>query len=84
MQFGLPVVSTYEGAIPEIVDDGKTGLLVQKKNVEELAWKIELLIKDADFRLTLGEKARDKFLNNYTLTIFEKKMVETFNDILKQ
>ena len=82
MQFGLPVVSTFEGAIPEIVDDGQTGLLVNKQSPVELAQKMELLINSPDLRLALGASGRTKFIENYTLAIFERKMKEAFDEVL--
>ena len=79
MQFGLPVVSTFEGGIPEIVDDHITGFLVEKNNVHELAKKIETLVKDHKLRKKMGEKGRQKFLNEFTLEKFEHRMGEVFN-----
>ena len=61
MQFSLPIVSTVEGGIPDIVDDGKSGFLVAKGNVDELALKLELLIKDAEMRIQMGQIGRQKF-----------------------
>jgi glycosyltransferase involved in cell wall biosynthesis len=84
MQFGLPVVSTFEGAIPEIVENGVTGLLVEKQNVKELSEKIEQLIRNPDLRLSMGNKGREKFLRSYTLTIFERKMNSVFKTILSE
>lgn len=82
MQCGLPVISTIEGAIPEIIDDGINGFVVPKNDIDSLVEKIELLIKNQDLRIKMGKEARDKFLHNYTLEIFEQKIKKTFNDIL--
>jgi glycosyltransferase involved in cell wall biosynthesis len=71
MRWKLPVVSTSEGAISEIVDDGKTGFIVSKNNPTELALRISTLIKDHDLRKRLGAAARVKFENNYTFEQFE-------------
>jgi len=82
MQSSLPIVSTFEGAIPEIVDDGITGFLVEKNNPEALAEKIEILINNPDLRKRMGEAGRKKILENYTLDIFEKNMKGVFDEIL--
>jgi glycosyltransferase involved in cell wall biosynthesis len=60
MAMRLPVVSTVSGAIPEIVDDGENGLLVQPGDSDALAASIERLILDADLRQRLGDAARSK------------------------
>ena len=78
-QFGLPMVSTYEGAIPEIIEDGVNGFLVTQKDVVALANKLEVLIKDEDLRLKMGAAAYLKFSNNYTLEKFENNMIELLN-----
>ena len=71
MSYGLPCVSTNEGAIREIIDDGITGYIVEKNNPQILADKLELLIKDATLRQKMGNEGKKKFEENYTLEIFE-------------
>jgi glycosyltransferase involved in cell wall biosynthesis len=82
MQFGLPVVSTNEGAISEIIDDGVTGFIVDKNSPEQIADKIEFLINNPEKRIEMGKAGREKFLNNYTIDIFEKNMTNVFSSIL--
>jgi len=84
MQFGLPVISTNEGAIPEIVDDGITGFIVEKNTPNNIAKKIEFLANHPELRKKMGAAGRKKFLEKYTLQVFEKNMITVFNDILKK
>jgi glycosyltransferase involved in cell wall biosynthesis len=84
MQFGLPVVTTYEGAIPEIIDDGITGFLVPKKDPEMLAEKISILINNADLRARMGKAGRDNFLREYTMDRFEKQLINIFHEVSKR
>lgn len=79
--FSLPLVSTFEGAIPEIIEDGVNGFLVQPKDNMALADKLELLIKDAPLRAALGGNALKKFNELYSLELFEKNMSAILSDI---
>ena len=54
MSFSLPIISTFEGGIPDIVNEGLTGYLVQQKDSVTLAEKIELLIQNPDLRKKNG------------------------------
>ena len=54
MAAGLPVIATTVGGIPEIVEHGKTGLLVAPGDPHALAEQIEILLKDAAERKRLG------------------------------
>lgn len=80
MQFGLPIISTPEGAIPEIVKEGETGFIVPKKDAAALADKITFLQQNPSRLKEIGESAKEKFQQEYTLHQFEQRMVE----ILKQ
>jgi glycosyltransferase involved in cell wall biosynthesis len=84
MQFELPVISSNEGAIPEIIDDGKTGFVVPKQDVKQLAAKIDVILNDPKLRKSLGENARLKFKEKYTLETFEMNMTKTFHSILNE
>ena len=66
MQFQLPVISTYEGAIPDIVAHGITGYLVPKNNAIALGEKVLHLIQNGDERLAMGTAGRQRFLKHYT------------------
>ena len=74
LQFGIPAVATFEGAIPEIIDDNEVGLLVPKNDAQTLAEKLTILIKDQDLRRDMKVKAYQKYINNYTLEAFEQKI----------
>lgn len=80
MQHHLPCVSTTEGGIPGIIDDGKTGFLVPKHDAETLAEKIQTLLSDADLRQRMGEAGREKFEKEFTLEVFEKRMAEILRE----
>jgi glycosyltransferase involved in cell wall biosynthesis len=82
MQFGLPVVATCEGAIPEIVDDGRTGLLVKKRDPVDLAAKLKRVLTDEPYRNSLGKNGRSKFVNCYTLEHFERNMLAVFDQVI--
>ena len=74
MQHSLPVVSTFEGGIADIVENGKTGFLVPQKDANALAEKLEMLIKDADLRQKMGNAGRLKYEKQFTLEHFENRL----------
>ena len=81
MMFGLPVISTSEGGIPDIVKDGETSFVIDKQNPNQLAEKIKWFIDNPEEAILMGEKGREHFLENYTLEIFERRMVHILNQI---
>lgn len=80
MSQGLPCVTTVEGAIGDIVDDGVNGLIAERKNSQSLAGKIEQLLKDSELRKKMGQAGYEKYKREFTLEVFEMRMCE----ILKQ
>jgi glycosyltransferase involved in cell wall biosynthesis len=81
MKFGLPVISTFEGGIPDIIDDGADGLLFPKKDIRALAEKIIFLLDHPEERIRLGNAARKKFAERFTVSIFERNMLQVFNQV---
>jgi spore coat protein SA len=64
---GLPVIATCRGGIPEVVQDGETGLLLDQFDDEaELADKILTLLNDAPLQQRLGQNGRDRVLTNFS------------------
>ncbi|MEL6582022.1 MAG: glycosyltransferase [Cyanobacteria bacterium J06621_12] len=67
MAIGLPVVSTYHGGIPELVEEGKSGFLVPERNADALAAKLSYLIEHPELWSAMGKAGRDFVLNHYNL-----------------
>lgn len=69
--YGLPVVTTPVGGIPDIVVDGENGLLFNPGDVNALSKKLDTLIKDTELRKKLSQEARllaDTTFNVATIT----------------
>ena len=79
--FGLPIISTGEGGIHDIVTNGKTGFIVSKQNPNLLAKKIKWFIDKPHEASLMGEKGYEHFLKNYSLPVFEKKLAYILNQI---
>ena len=82
MQFGLPVVSTYEGGIPNMVEHEETGFLVETKNAKMLEEKIAVLLEDINLRTSMGDKGYASFKKNFTVQEFEHNMDRVFKTAL--
>lgn len=82
MQYNLPVVSTFEGGIPDVVENGVTGFLCKQKDAHSLAEKIELLINDSHLREKFGKAGYSRYKDKFTLQIFEKTLIEILSHAL--
>ena len=82
MQHHLPCVSTTEGGIPGIIDEGKTGFLIEKHDFHTLADKLEYFIEHPQESKRMGENGYRKFHDKFTLRKFEESMVGILNDCL--
>ncbi len=71
MAAGVPVVASAVGGVPEIVDPGRTGVLVpappDPAHVEEA---LEPLLRDGDLRRRLGDQGRERFREHFTAQAF--------------
>lgn len=82
MEYKLPVVSTNEGGIPDVVVNGETGLICERNNAESLATALESLLLDKNLRIQYGENGYKKFKSEFTLQSFEKRFAGILNDIV--
>lgn len=72
----IPVIATKVGALPEIIENNKTGILIESRNAEELAKAIKNLISNEGLRKKLSEEAikivEEKFNLEKMITKFEE------------
>lgn len=66
MACGIPVVATRGGGIAEIVEDGRTGLLVERDDAEALRDAVLYLLRDERARGAMGEAARRRVLEHFS------------------
>ena len=83
MQSSLPVIATDEGGISDIVDDGITGFIIPKNDSLILADKLKILIQNNIMRIDMGLAGKKKYKNNFTISHFENKLTNIFNQIIK-
>jgi len=83
MQHALPVITTTEGALSEVVDDGKTGFLVAKKDSLHLAEKMRFLIEHPEMGREMGAKGLAKYKNEYTADVFENRLCSILYDCVQ-
>ncbi len=83
MALGKPVVGTDVGGIPEVIDNGLNGFLVEPRNPQQLAEKILELLRNETLRNQMGQngmqKVRDRFSIQRTVREIEKVYVMAMN-----
>lgn len=57
---GLPILATDTGGAKELIESGKNGFIIKKKDSSDIANKIEILINNTDLRQKMGENSRKK------------------------
>jgi glycosyltransferase involved in cell wall biosynthesis len=82
MSYGLPVLSSRVGPIPETVEHERTGLLVRPGDVEALAQAMSRLAGDRQLARRMGERGRKDFLGLYTLDRFRKRLADFYSRAL--
>jgi glycosyltransferase involved in cell wall biosynthesis len=79
MASGLPVVSSQLSGIPELVENGQTGILVQPGDVDALALALQKLHADPALRLKMGRAGREKVLREFNLKLNVAKLAKLFS-----
>lgn len=79
MQQGKPIVTSTEGAIPDIVTI-KNGYSIPNITPKLLADHIALLLNNKDLQKNMGIQSKKQFESRFTLGHFEKKMIEIFDE----
>jgi len=83
MACGLPVVATKVSGIPEIILNEETGLLTEPQNPSDLTKKIDYLLSLPEKkRKEIGEKARNKIKENFSLDKMVRKYENLYENLL--
>jgi glycosyltransferase involved in cell wall biosynthesis len=83
MLHGKPVIASRIGGIPEIVDDGVTGLLFEPGNAEDLAEKIRYLWDRPELCRRMGQAGREKVLREYTPQRYYERLMAVYEKAIE-
>ncbi len=78
MACGLPVVASSVGGIPELVNDGRTGILVPPRNAAALADALQRLSEDEAMRSQMGRAGRERVVRDFNLKTSTTKRANLF------
>jgi len=78
------VVAAAVGGIPELVIDGRTGLIAEAGNADSFARQMSRLVGDPALRATLGAAAREHVLEGYTDDIMARRTEEFYWRLLER
>jgi phosphatidylinositol alpha-1,6-mannosyltransferase len=76
MRYGCPCIAGNHGGVPELIEDGIDGFLVEYGNVEQLSDRLLTLYRNSDLRLSMGHRARHKIESEY---LFPRMRDDWFN-----
>jgi len=80
---GLPAIATAVGGIPEIVEDRRTGLLVDAPpSVEAVEAALAALLEDEALRARLGAAARERFATEFTAEAWARRLRAVYDEVL--
>ena len=79
--YGLPVVTTPVGGIPDIVVDGENGLLFNPGDVNTLAEKLNMLIESEDLQIELSHKSQSLVASTFSITCITNQLNDIYSNI---
>lgn len=77
MSYGIPVVSTNTGGIPELIGDG-SGIMVEERDPEAIANSIEKLINDTAYYGLMSEQGRRKTEREFNVSVISRELSKLF------
>jgi glycosyltransferase involved in cell wall biosynthesis len=84
MAAGKPVVATRVGGVPDLIEDGVHGLLVPPRRSDELADAIASLLSDRERAQKMGDQARARQQEEFTLAAFVRRVEDLYEELFAQ
>ena len=79
MSYGLPVISTDTGGIPELLDNN-CGVMIREKDPKAIAEAMEKIMNDREYYRMLGQRGRHKVETEFNVLEVSRVLLEYFNN----
>jgi len=83
MACGTPVIATRIGGLPEVIEDGRTGVLVPERDAESLAAAAVLLLRDPGRLGEMRSACRDHVVQRFSVGGWASKVLEVYAETLE-
>ncbi len=77
---GKPIVCSGVGGVPEIIDHGRDGLILDGFDIKNAADQLSVLLRDKDLRIKMGKAARQKAMGKFS----KDRMVEEYEGVYRR
>lgn len=77
----LPVIVTNVGGLPEVVQDGKTGYIVEEEDLKTVTLRLKQLVEDQSLRQRLGKRGRQFVKETYSWSAVVPKMENIYHKV---
>ena len=81
MACGKPVIGGSHGGAPEVIEDGKTGFLVQHGDAAQLASALQTLLANPAFGREMGARGRERVEKEFHFQTFAKSLKHILRDL---
>lgn len=82
MSCGTPVVAFKVGALPQVMEDGKTGILVEPGDWKAMAKAVEKILKNQELRDGMGKRGRERVEKLFTWKNAAEKVLENYRKVI--
>lgn len=79
---GMPVISTYTGGVPSLIEEGHTGLFFPTGDAPMLAARLRAVFEDDDLAVRLGNQAREVAIRRHDPEAIVHEMLAAYEDVL--
>lgn len=80
---GIPVIGMRRGGIPDVIEQGKTGFLLESQDVEELRLRIIEILENKNLAQTMGKAGKVKMQKEFNAHTVAKELMSAYNRVLE-
>ncbi|MBI1388515.1 MAG: glycosyltransferase [bacterium] len=82
MEAGLPAIATRVGGVPDVIEDGVSGAIIEPENIDALTEAMRRLLADAGLRERMGAAARERIASHFSVDAMARKFEALYAEAL--